>query len=298
MTCTSPLRAFRLRDGGVSFIERGDVVSDLALPCGQCTSCRLKRSREWAIRISHEAQLHKDNCFITLTYDDEHLPPDGSLRYADFQQFMRRLRKLHPGRTIRFFMCGEYGSTTRRAHFHACLFGVRFADAQYWKRSTATGAPWIYSSRTLSELWPAGHASVGELNIQTAAYTARYVMKKVTGDAAESHYQVIDQDGVITQLVPEFCRMSLKPGIGAGWFRNYRDDVYTHDLLVDSRSRKGKPPRYYDKLRKREDPNYDENISFPRELRARERAEDTSPERLIAKDEVLRSKIRTLKRTL
>lgn len=211
---------------------------------------------------------------------------------------MRRLRKLYAGRKIRFFMCGEYGTTTGRAHFHACLFNVRFADAVHWKQSEASGAPWIYSSRTLSGLWDKGHASVGELNAQTAAYTARYVMKKVTGKLADAHYSQVDSDGVITQLEPEFCRMSLKPGIGAQWFDRYYRDVYTHDYLIDSRGRKQKPPRYYDKRRKEQDDRFDENTAFPRELRARERAADNTPERLAVKDEVLRAKIRTLKRTL
>ena len=109
MACFHPLKAFRTADGEIIFnSHRRDTVADLTLPCGQCVGCRLERSRQWAIRCVHEASLHQDNCFITLTYAPEHLPSDNSLHYRDFQLFMKRLRKRFPDLKIRFYMYRDW----------------------------------------------------------------------------------------------------------------------------------------------------------------------------------------------
>ena len=125
MPCYHPWLAYQCLDGSVVSVERkgkGAVVRTLTLPCGQCVGCRLERSRQWAIRCMHEAQLHERNSFVTLTYKGD--VPDEGLRYRDFQLFMKRLRKYASGQQIRFYMCGEYGDEKGRPHFHACLFGV------------------------------------------------------------------------------------------------------------------------------------------------------------------------------
>ena len=99
-------------DGSVKFVSRNKrgVEACLELPCGQCIGCRLERSRQWAMRCLHEASLHENNAFITLTYDDSNLPRGGSLDYSDFQKFMKRLRK-RIGRKVSFYCGGEYGDT-------------------------------------------------------------------------------------------------------------------------------------------------------------------------------------------
>ena len=106
MACYKPLTAYQCSDKSIIWreIPGADVVRTLSLPCGQCVGCRLERSRQWAIRCMHEAQMHASNCFITLTYDNEHCPKDYSLNYEDFQLFMKRLRKHYTGKTIRFYM--------------------------------------------------------------------------------------------------------------------------------------------------------------------------------------------------
>ncbi|MEO5355656.1 MAG: hypothetical protein H7835_21005, partial [Magnetococcus sp. XQGC-1] len=93
---------------------------------GQCVGCRLERSRQWAIRVMHEASQHEHNCFITLTYNDDNLPANGSLNYRHFQNFMKRLRKYYVEFTVRFYMCGEYGENFARPHYHACIFAIMF----------------------------------------------------------------------------------------------------------------------------------------------------------------------------
>lgn len=219
MACYHPLQAFRSASGEVIFVERGDVVSSLALPCGRCIGCRIDKARQWSVRIYHESLMHKVSSFVTLTYDDVHVPKDGSLRYSDFQKFMRRVRKQF-GPT-RFFMCGEYGEENARPHFHCGLFGLDFsADRVAWRKTEAGFQ--LYRSRTLEKLWPMGNSEIGELSVESAEYMARYSFKKVTGDPADEHYKVVDREtGEVVWRVPEFCHMSLKPGIGQRWFQDF-----------------------------------------------------------------------------
>ena len=136
MACFRPLTAYKFKSGDIVFdfhIHEEHLVEEmLKLPCGKCIGCRLARSREWAIRCVHEASLHEHNCFITLTYDDDHLPMNNSLDLRDFQLFMKRLR-FKFGNGIRYYHCGEYGDNYRRPHYHACLFNFDFADKKIWK---------------------------------------------------------------------------------------------------------------------------------------------------------------------
>lgn len=293
MSCYVPLPAYRLEDGGVVFHPRarhgGVLGAPLSLPCGQCLGCRLDRAKAWSLRIMHEASLSRDNCFVTLTYDDAHLPPASSLRHLDFQLFMKRLRKRFSGRSVRYYMCGEYGSINFRPHFHACLFNVSFSDQCYFRRSdSAVGSDSaIYTSPSLAALWPLGHSSVCPLTLQTAGYTARYVISKVTGDAAASHY---------SGRTPEYNRMSLRPGIGYGWWRQFhQSDISPLDAVVDSSGRRSPVPAYYDKLFKRSGADLAE-VKAQRELRALPHRADNVPSRLAVKAEVKRAQVRTLLR--
>lgn len=291
MPCYHPLIAYRLASGAVVFVERGDVVSTLELPCGQCIGCRLERSRQWAVRCMHEAQLHRHNAFVTLTYDDSHLPLSGSLVYSDFQLFMKRLRK-RLGR-VRFYMAGEYGSENWRPHFHALLFGCEFPDLYYWRTK---GRNKLYRSAMLEELWTAGSSEVGEVTFQSASYVARYCMEKVTGDPAAMHYAVVDpRTGEMVQRVPEFNHMSLKPGIGAEWLEKYREDVYPSGLCVVN-GRQMRPPKFYDRRFKREDPDAYEALCFVRDEIARAHRGDNTVERLGDKELVARARVALLKR--
>ncbi len=298
MPCYHPLSAFQCADGSIVFYEskRHDTVKSLSLPCGQCVGCRLERSRQWAIRCMHEAQMHTQNCFITLTYDDAHLPSDRSLHYRDFQLFIKRLRKRYPGRRIRYYMAGEYGENFGRPHWHACIFGLDFDDKKLWKRTSANSL--LYRSENLELLWPFGYSSIGEVTFESAAYVARYIMKKVTGKNAAEHYQEIDPDtGEITNRTPEFTKMSLKPGIGYEWYKQYTSDVYPHDYVV-VRGKKVKPPKYYDKKYKIDNPYEFDELLYIREKSAKLNYADNTPERLLVKEQVTKAKLQKLKRNL
>lgn len=297
MPCYHPLTAYKSAAGDVIFAERGDVVATLLLPCGQCVGCRLERSRQWALRILHETKCHDANCFLTLTFDDEHCPANRSLDYDVFQRFMKRLRKEFSGKRVRFYMCGEYGEDFDRPHFHACVFGVDFDD-KVLIRGRRGDKDALYRSARLERLWPFGFSSIGAVSFESAAYVARYCMKKVNGDLAESHYSMVDlETGEVFQRTPEFAHMSLKPGIGALWLERFRSDVFPRDYVV-ARGHKSKPPKYYDRWLKKFDANMHEDVMMRRELDAVLRREDNSDARLLVREAVAVARSQLYKRSL
>lgn len=248
MGCFSPLEGWRRkptpeRKGGFTTNVRHALLDQrLTVPCGQCIGCRLERSRQWAIRCVHEAQQHEESIFATLTYNDENLPYRGSLHRPDIQNFFKRLRKKTP--PIRVFYCGEYGENLSRPHYHALIFGFRPGDAE---QKTRGDFP-IYESELLSQTWGLGHANFGNVTFDSAAYVAGYCTKKITGDAADSHYTRSDPEtGEVYKLVPEFNGSSRKPPIGGRWLQEHGRDTYKKDALI-MRDREMRPPRAYDKM--------------------------------------------------
>lgn len=253
MPCTSPIVGYKPLDGGpLKFGKEPPNSRAVTIACGQCADCRLKKSREWAIRCVHEAQMHPENCFITLTYSDKNLPQDGSLSQLHLQQFFDRLRKRI--RPFRYYACGEYGDNTQRAHYHACIFGIDFHDKIQFRR---IGEHVLYVSNQLNDIWGHGHTSIGNLTFETAAYTARYVMKKTLGKGSPRYVRLDEETGELIPLVQPFALMSLRcrddegnvGGIGSGWLRKYHQDIYGADKdFVILRTKKMPSPKYYDQI--------------------------------------------------
>lgn len=304
MPCYFPLHAYKGKSNDAQktkiVFKRSDSWAGvkLDLPCGQCVGCRLERSRQWAVRCMHEASQHQENSFLTLTYDDQNLPENSSLVKSDFQNFMKRLRKSLGKKKVRYYHCGEYGGTqTRRPHYHALLFGHDFDD-----RRAFSGKPpnQIFTSDSLSRLWPFGFSVIGEVTFESAAYVARYILKKVTGDRAAEHY---------SGRTPEYTTMSRRPGIGQRWYEKYKSDVYPHDRVI-VRGVPTRPPRFYDNLLQREDPSTLALLKLKREKNGKHfvtdvlsdgtiiRVSDSSGPRLLVKEEVKKAQIQNLKRSL
>lgn len=304
MPCYHPLKAYRSRIAdsngkrSISFSSDSKGTADpIKLPCGNCVGCRLERSRQWAVRCMHEAQMHKENCFITLTFDDENLfkrPNPSSLDKREMQLFFKRLRKKF-GAGIRYYHCGEYGEKYKRPHYHAILFGHDFADKTLWSVTDAGSR--LYISKDLQELWPYGFSTIGDVTFESAAYVARYVMKKINGQLADYVYTIWDEDTgeILEERIPEYTTMSLKPGIGATWFEKYGSDVYPHDFVVVN-GVKCKPPKYYDRKLIVDRPYEFEEIQNKRLTRADDFASDNTQERLIVKEEIALAKLSKLKR--
>lgn len=279
MPCYSPIEGYRVADGRVVFAERrghGDFVGSVSVACGQCIGCRLRRASDWRLRCEHEASLHAKNCFVTLTYRPGNCPPGFSLCYADVQKFFKRVR-WKVGQ-FRFFMCGEYGPETLRPHYHACLFGINFSDRVLAGKS-ASGKP-FFSSAVLSALWPFGFATVQDFVSETAGYCAGYILTKRLGKDARKGLEYVSESGEILERAPEFARMSLRPGIGADWYRRHGAVVRRADFVASNGSKR-RVPRYYDVLSR----GFDEweRIELERFERSRLYLEDSTPDRLLVR---------------
>jgi hypothetical protein len=253
---------FNLRDG----------ILDLPVqvPCGKCIHCRLDKAQAWAVRMTHEASLHTENSFITLTYSDENLPKDLGLSVRDTQLFLKKLRKKISPKKIRYFLCGEYGSETFRPHYHAIIFGHDFKDKILFDNKNGHK---IYVSEQLDKLWNKGFSTIGDVSFDSAGYVARYATKKILGPSAKDYYG---------DLQPEFSNMSKRPyGIGEEWFRKYYKDVYPDDFVVMN-GRKIQPPRYYDKLLEIIDPELSRLVKAGRIRAQKEKQKniDSQPSKL------------------
>lgn len=290
MSCYHPLKGFRTPSGVVfSELSRHDILGDIEIACGQCIGCRMRRASDWSLRVMHESTLWPRNCFVTLTYGRDKLPADGSLEHRDFQLFMKRLRK-HAGVPIRYYMCGEYGPLNSRPHYHACLFNVDFQSDSVPSGKSASGAV-FFDSPTLSRLWGHGIVSVQPLTKETSSYCARYIMKKVLGPGAQAAY--VTDDGVIRRR--EYAAMSLKPGIGAEWYKKYVSDVHRHDYVIVDGA-KVSVPKYYDKLFKRSGDVWMDTLEYRRELKARAAVVDNTDERRAVREVVHLARVSTLNR--
>lgn len=286
MACFTPLEGWLSRERTprgkrVVVFSRDSAYSDLpvVIPCGRCRGCRLEKVRQWAMRCVHEASLHEENCFVTLTYNDKHLPDGGSLRKKDFQDFMKRLRSRFDDRVIRFYHCGEYGEKSERPHYHALLFGFDFADKVYW--TTREGYP-VWRSDTLESLWPFGLSEIGAVTFESAAYCVRYVMKKlISASEEEIRARYGDRE-------PEYATMSRRPGIGKDWFLKFGEEVYGSDSVV-LRGIEMRPPRYYDALFENVDAARLKEVKCTRRKRVKDAEQRGS--RMYARQEVLKAKL-------
>ena len=248
----------------------------LNLPCGQCIGCRIEKSRQWATRCIHEASMHDENSFVTLTYDDDNLPWDGSLNKKHLQDFMKRLRWHFRDKTIRFFACGEYGEKLNRPHYHVLLFNHDFQDKTLWSENDGVRT---YTSEILERLWPFGFSTVGNVTWDSAAYCARYVTKKKTGEQAQDHYWRMLATDLEVQLEPEYATMSTKPGIGKTWFDTYREDCFPSDNIHHN-GKKLRIPAYYDKLLADHNEHDLKTIKENRKRQAQKYAHENTPRRL------------------
>lgn len=324
------------------------------VPCRRCEGCRNASAREAAIKIMHEAQINFDgiqfsNSFLTLTYNDEFIPPYGALDYFDhWTNFLKRLRQAVAPIKIKFYMIGEYGDLNLRPHYHAIIFGYDFPD-KYFHMDRLGNI--IYRSPLLESLWTVprgrefagasyGYSSVGEVTYASAAYVARYSMKKDIGaqfDGIEEFYHE-DTGEILTRPRPSkrYVRYSKegdrivvpaerslqsngggssgRGGLGKEWFdRHGMHDFYSRNVIPgylsdDSLSSTYKdhthmsnglivrPPKYYDKLLERVNPQILDSIKLSRQDHMAAHADEFTPERLASMREVFLGKQKFLKR--
>lgn len=221
--CLFPNKARRNPEGGRPIL---DPEGDLPLPCGSCAECISARSVDWAVRSRHEISLHKENCFLTLTYDDEHLPSHICLK-EPFQRFIHYLRR-SVKKKISYIVSHEYGSQFFRPHHHCLIFGWEPKNQKFLKKSKSGES--LFTSDSVFRLWPHGFHSIGTANERSAYYIASYALKG-------KEHTIVLPNGEIVNVRDSFdC--SKNPGIGLNFFKkNYKQLLNSGERL----------PRYYQK---------------------------------------------------
>lgn len=260
--------------------------------------------------------MHEQNCFITLTFSDEGLalrekeyinknlkrvkkdkkpldiPHHTSTFTQDFQLFMKRLRKSISPKKIKFYQCGEYGDKYDRPHYHAIIFGHDFEDKTESEKAHGNQ---LYESKVLQGLWPYGSSAIGDVTFESAAYVARYIIKKINGTKAANHYNTISPDGETISRKPESTTMSN--GIGKSWFEKYQQEAYAYDYVIINGHKSG-VPKYYDQLLKLLDEEKYQTVIDTRVNRIDKNHHDLTPARLKTRELVAYYKIKNLKRDL
>lgn len=325
MTCYHPIKAFVLgtkpdgkkvlkfvnkeqRDFEELWIGNRKLTEYVLLPCGKCIGCTIKRSRDWATRMMLELKYHERACFVTLTYNDENLPTSSyvdyngeeklsfTLKKRDFQLFMKRLRKYYGETKIRFFGCGEYGTKSKRPHYHVILFGVDFHEDRFVHEVRDGNV--TYRSPALEKIWPYGYSLIAEVNWNTCAYVSRYCTKKYASKQ-NIYYQTFN-------IEPEFNLMSRRPGIACQFYQEHKDEVYINQEIFMQNNNggfKARPPSYFDRLYDVDNPAEMEKIKQARKEIAEneqrlkvERSSLNYFELLEAEEKAFKDRISTLKR--
>ncbi len=296
MACYAPMAGWKSRDGKgfTTQASNGYLDQPVKVACGRCIGCRLERSRQWSVRLMHEASQHLHNSFLTLTYSDEHLPADKSISTRTWQLFAKRLRESHGA--FRFYHCGEYGEATNRPHYHAIIFGLDFYEDRKQHKTTPRGDVY-YVSPSLEKTWGLGHVIIGEVTPQSASYVARYTLGKHYGPLSTHTYgERVDQvTGELDYyLQPPYATMSRRPGIGKGWIDKYKDEVFPSDeVIVDGRQ--ARTPSYYDFQLPDEELA---EVKKQRRIKSLPHRSNNTPDRLAVRETVKLSQISKLQRDL
>lgn len=246
--CIRPLKAGLRSDGSLNYTNKGNSLElvGLEFECRKCLPCLLNQAREKAIRCIHEARMHENSIFLTLTYREEDLK-SPYLNYLDFELFMKSLREertrnlvtkeaIHAAR-VPFMVTGEYGEKTRRPHWHVLLFNYSPANSRHL-RSTPRGDR-IYTSEQITDLWPHGMHEYGAVTIESAGYTARYGAKAL---------------GEKDPLFKPLHNTSKKYVLGKSWIEKYYQHAFDNGFVVLPDGTQGKIPRYYVEWAKKNQP--------------------------------------------
>lgn len=261
--CTRENIAYENPDGGrpiFGWEGRKNGYKELKLPCGKCPECQKDYYTQWATRGSRELARWSSSVFVTMTYSDKHLPADNSLQKSDVQNFIKRVKKHFRSskeNPIRQTYCGEYGEKTKRPHYHAILYNCDFTDRK--KHYKTDQGHQVFTSETLSRLWPYGHVEFGYATPGSIAYIYKYILKKKTRKEKE-HLLVIERDGITFEVNHEFVESSRNPGIGAHLRGSHslKKGYLTNDGV------KQKLPKYYLEDLKKNDPVLYERIKDQR----------------------------------
>lgn len=191
MKCIAPKIIYPHRS--VEWIDAHEEYA-LSVPCGKCLACLCSKRAEWAFRLEQEHKYSKCSQFVTLTYDQKHVPAHGSLCKKHLQDYLKRLRKKDEQSRIRYYAVGEYGTLSGRPHYHLLLFNAEQENVRSsWKDAR---------SRDI------GIVHIGSVNGASVAYVLKYLVQPV--------------DSIEYPMEKPFAVMSRAFGIGA---RYLSDDM-------------------------------------------------------------------------
>lgn len=287
MSCTNPLTAYQLKEyqGETSPLvfpkpplHEMHLYNQLKVGCSKCIGCLKIRSMTKAIQLHCELQTTEGySWFITLTYDDDHIPDNLSLYKPHITNFIKALRRhrekyKHSGK-FRYEQVGEYGTKTLRPHHHMAAFNLQLDDLELYSDN---GKYKQYVSKLIEKKWSNGSVIIQELNFSNCLYIAQHSDKKIGNTTPNHEPEVLDaMTGEISKdRVPEYSTRSSNPGIGALWYQKYGDsDLYNTDSIVIN-GREYKIPPYFDKQLKKHDPELFAEIKEIRKQNAVEKTDE------------------------
>ena len=268
------------------------------IPCGQCFECNMEYAKPWAFRCMCEAKKYENNIMINLTYDDENVPKGQkidlktgevreslTLKRKDQQDFIKRLRKHFSEQKIKIYLCGEYGSQTKRPHYHILAFNLKIDDLkEIGRKNTEYGQHIIYNSKTIEKIWGKGFVDLNEVNYETSCYVAGYVAKKAKHKKSDEWWE---QQGKI----PEYTVSSKN--FGKDYFEKNKDKFY-EEKKIWQKTKKGlqeiKPGRYFDKLMEKDNPERFKQLKKLRRERSKDILENILNKTSLNKDEYMERK--------
>lgn len=238
----------------VKIISKGDPFANppvldryVAFPCGKCIACRINKKREWTLRLQHETAFADSAYFITLTYDDEHLPLDENglncPNVRDIQLFLKRLRKHYKDSKIRYMINSEYGEEFKRIHYHGIIFNLPsdiLDGATIIKRKSGIS----YHSQKFEDFWQCGNAEIADICPERIAYTCQYFVDKSILDGYKPSISVMSRGYGIGKIASEklsdkvrfYNLKSLKSHTGnpVSIPRYYKNKIYTDEERKDN----------------------------------------------------------------
>lgn len=278
MACFHPMKAYKIDEGITFKLPKYGYYEELKIPCGKCIGCKLDHANDWATRCWCEMQSWKNNCFVTLTYNDENLPDGGYLSKEDIQKFLKRLRYYETGieewenpqngkteKPIRYLLCGEYGPNgTRRAHYHLLIFNWKPEKLKFYKENH--NGDKLYTSKQINEIWGKGFATIGELNYKSACYVARYCTKKMFNNIKHAELKKME-------IQPEFILMSRNGGIGIKHWKQYKKEILKREgilIKIKDKVKNKRIPKYYERKYKEENEKQYEKYRTKKILKSQE----------------------------
>lgn len=238
------------------FFDVYNFVKEYSVPCGKCVGCQKDRAKVWSMRLMAEYKTSINAYFITLTYDEEHLPKNNQVNKKELQKFFKSLKDFYRYNFnyfgIRYFAVGEYGSNSWRPHYHFIVYNIPLDSTDFElfnikvpkndflfrlreREQSSSGV--LFESLFLRKLWNKGINRIGRVSIESCSYVARYCNKKINRD--------IDIKKALESInfQPEF--MICSKNLGKNWYLQNTENLLNNNLKMTFQGKIVGVPRYF-----------------------------------------------------